>query len=89
MGNVGSKPRLRNLDAQINELLGKFTIDLAVWNDLTASFQAELYCGIFLETWNSELGLKPATLRSLSDRGLELTFDIYESSVDLPNSETR
>jgi hypothetical protein len=79
-----------NLDSQINEILGRATLDLAVWTDLTARFQADMFCGVFpdfAEKFNNELRLKPATLKSLSDRGLELTLDIYQPSVVLQSSE--
>jgi len=49
-----------------------------------------MFCGVFpdfAEKFNNELRLKPATLKSLSDRGLELTLDIYQPSVVLQSSE--
>lgn len=70
------------LDGQIRDLLGPLTDDLAVWRDLASRYTAEMYCGIFMNTGNDELGLHVSTLRMLSDRELRLEFDIYQAVYD-------
>lgn len=70
------------LDGQIRKLFQKLTFDLAVWHELTTRLEADVFCGIFLQTGNGELGLQTSTLQMLSERGLNLEFDIYEAAAD-------
>ena len=68
-----------DLDAQLVEILGMLTTDLAVWRDLTARFEVDFFCGIFLKTSNDGLSLKASTIQMLGERRLRLELDIYES----------
>ena len=71
-----------DLDAQVAELLTPLTADLAVWNDLTHRFKADVFCGLFLNEFNEGLCLSPETLKALGLRGLSLDLDIYGSESE-------
>ncbi|TSD90716.1 DUF4279 domain-containing protein [Mycobacterium sp. KBS0706] len=66
-----------DLDGQIAELLSPLSQDLAVWRDLSARFQADIFCGLFLDKSNEGIELQPETLVLVGSRGLILDFDIY------------
>ena len=57
-----------DLDGQIVQLLAPLTTDMAVWERLTNSFKADIFCGLFLRGMNEGLEISPQTL---------LSFDIY------------
>lgn len=65
-----------NLDAQVAELLGGPTSDLAVWRDLGGRYKGDLFCGLFMEESNEGLTLSARALQVLGERGLELDLDI-------------
>lgn len=69
-----------DLDGQIAELLSPLSRDLAVWRDLSARFQADIFCGLFLDQSNEGIDLSPETLVMIGSRGLTLDFDIYGNS---------
>ncbi len=71
-----------DLDAQIGELLGLMSADLAVWGNLTGRFRADLFCGVFLGGANEGLTLRADTLLMIGARGLSLDFDIYAPGPD-------
>jgi hypothetical protein len=66
-----------DLDGQIAELLAGMTNDLAVWQRLASVYQADVFCGLFLEQNNEGISLSPQALQLLSERGIKLDFDIY------------
>ena len=66
-----------DLSAQIAKLLLPLTSDLAVWDDLTKRYQADIFVGLFLQNGNEGQSLPPETLRLLADRQLTIEFDIY------------
>jgi hypothetical protein len=63
-----------DLDSQIAELLAGMTDDLAVWQRLTSVYQADIFCGLFLEQENEGISLSPTTLQLLGERGIELRW---------------
>ena len=71
-----------DLDGQIGALLDGLNDDLSVWQDLTTRFQADLFCGLFLQERNEGLSLSPGTIRDLGRRGLALSLDIYGPEPD-------
>lgn len=71
-----------DLDGQVAELLTPLTTDLAVWNDLTRRYEANVFCGLFLNEFNEGLSLSPETLEALGLRGLSLDLDIYGPESD-------
>jgi hypothetical protein len=71
-----------DIDAQTAALLAKLTPDLAIWREIAARFEIDLFCGLFMEESNEGMNLSPATLRALGERGIELALDIYASPDD-------
>lgn len=67
-----------DLNAQISELLANCTDDLSEWAELTARFDASVFCGIFMLESNEGTDLSPAILESLGLRNLRLSLDIYD-----------
>ena len=67
----------RPLEAQIEALFERLTDDTAVWRDLAGRFRADLFCGLWSESWNRGLELSPHVLSRISSRGLRVGFDIY------------
>lgn len=66
-----------NLDAQIVEIFGKLTSDSAVWVGIGGRYSVDLFCGLFMESWNEGLSLSPESMRTLGARGVEIGLDIY------------
>ena len=71
-----------NSEQQITSLLNMLTNDLKIWQNLTMRFDVDLFCGLFMETFNRGFELSPSIMRQLAERGIKLTFDIY--SEDYP-----
>jgi len=71
-----------DLDAQVSEILSKLSSDLKIWSDLSARFDVDLFCGLFMDRGNEGLGVSPQTLRSLGERGIELSLDVYAGDGD-------
>ncbi|MEL7151200.1 MAG: DUF4279 domain-containing protein [Pseudomonadota bacterium] len=71
-----------DFDAQISEILDQLTNDRSIWQNLTSRFQADVFCGLFMEEGNEGISLSNETLRRLAERGLTIDFDIYDSSDD-------
>ncbi len=66
-----------DLDTQVNYILGKLTDDLAVWRQLEARFDIDLFCGLFMDRKMEGLCISPESLARLGERGIELGLDIY------------
>ncbi len=58
------------------------TSDSAIWNELNAKFELDIFCGVFMKTGNDGLSLRPATLELLGMRGIGIEIDIYDHSED-------
>ncbi|MFB0613464.1 DUF4279 domain-containing protein [Aurantiacibacter poecillastricola] len=66
-----------DLSSQVEALLALTTSDLSVWRALTARFRGVIFCGLWLDTYNDGLELRPQVLSAIAERGLILDFDIY------------
>ena len=66
-----------SLEKKIEALLEKFTSEIPVWLCATKNVKADIFCGLFLDEWNQGFNLTPSLLKKLSDRNLEIGFDIY------------
>jgi hypothetical protein len=62
---------------QIEALLARLTSDLAVWESLSRRYDANLFCGLFLETTNRGFELPASLLAAIAARHLRIGFDIY------------
>lgn len=69
-----------NLDAQVAEILGQLTSSANVWQNLTARYSVDLFCGWFMEGTNEGVSISPLTLQALGERGIKLDLDIYAPS---------
>ena len=58
-------------------MLDGLTADLAVWQELTTRFRADVFCGLFMDESNEGQSLSPHTLKALGERNLMLDLDIY------------
>ncbi|MEF9963573.1 MAG: DUF4279 domain-containing protein [Comamonas sp.] len=70
-----------DLDGQVAELLGQVTSNLSVWGNLTARFRVDLFCGWFMGSANEGVQISSETLFALGQRGIMLSFDIYEQDA--------
>ena len=59
---------------------------MAVWERLTNSFKADIFCGLFLESMNEGLEISPQTLLAVGQRNLTLGFDIYGADEPMGNN---
>lgn len=69
-----------DLEAQIFELLDQLTQDLRSWSSLTERYRTDLFCGIFMGSFNDGLPISAKALLALGQRGIDLDLDIYEAS---------
>lgn len=66
-----------DLDGQIAELFENLSLEVAVWKDLSRRFQADVFCGLFLNESNEGISLSSETLTAVGSRGLTLDIEIY------------
>lgn len=71
-----------DLDGQVAELFAALTTDLTVWNELSRRFQADIFCGLFLNEFNEGISLSRETLTAVGSRALSLDMDIYAPNDD-------
>src|SRR6187402_2148886 len=67
-----------DLNGQVSELLATLNDDLSIWTDLTARFQADVFCGLWMEETNEAISLSVATMKELSARNLRVWLDVYD-----------
>jgi len=67
-----------DLNGQVSEILAALNDDLSIWADLTARFQADIFCGLWMEEANEAISLSAATMKELSARNLRVWFDVYD-----------
>jgi hypothetical protein len=66
------------LEEKIKILLGKLTDNIETWQEITGNLDtADINCGLFIDNWNEGFTLSQSTLKKISDRNLEIGFDIY------------
>jgi hypothetical protein len=70
------------IDAQLAEMFASMSQDLTAWRTLTSRFSGDVFCGLFMDQSNEGFSLSSETLRMLSDRGLEIGFDVYDPTRD-------
>ncbi len=74
---LSGDPDDRPLDEQVQALLASLPGESALWEDLCARFQVDLFCGLFLKGPNSMAHLSSTSLRLLADKGIKITLDMY------------
>lgn len=70
-----------NLDHQVSWLLCQLTEDSDTWLFLNKTFKVDLFCGLFMGSSNEGFSLSPTSLLALGSRGIEIGFDVYDSST--------
>jgi hypothetical protein len=75
-----------NMDGQIHEILSRMTDDLVVWRSITARYDVDLFCGLFMRVGNEGLTISAASLAALGARGIEMGLDIYAGDDDQETS---
>lgn len=66
-----------DLNVKLKELLLGLTTDLENWKILTSKYQAWIDVVGYMGNWNRAFTLEPEVMKILSDRNLEVVFDIY------------
>jgi hypothetical protein len=61
----------------VRMLLERLPSDSGVWVSLTSTYTVDVFCGLFLASSNRGFGISPKVSRLLSDRNLEIGFDVY------------
>lgn len=71
----------QSIDTRIRSLVASVTAARDTWPKETTHWRKELFCGLFLETWNEGCTLSSATLQLLVQDNIDLSFDIYDSTA--------
>ena len=71
-----------DIEGQVDELLGRVTDDLQVWQRLGQRFKLDIYCGAFMRTSNDGIELSSETLLRLGQRGVAFGVELYAPSKD-------
>jgi len=61
----------------IRMLLAQLPSDASLWASLTSTYAVDVFCGLFLASSNRGFCLSAEVSRLLSDRHLEIGFDLY------------
>ena len=71
-----------DVDDGIRMLLARLPSDSGIWVSLTSNYAVDIFCGLFLASSNRGFGISAEVSRLLSNRNLEIGFDVY---FDLPS----
>lgn len=67
----------KDLNQKVYELLTSLTKDLDKWRLLTSKYETWVDVAGYMGNWNRGFTLKPETMKLLTERNLEVVFDIY------------
>jgi hypothetical protein len=70
-------PSSTELGDAIAHLMAALPEDATLWEEITSSFTADVFCGVFLQNDNQSTHVAADVLSTLSRRGLPLTFDLF------------
>ena len=70
-------PAGTELGDAVMHLLAALPQDATLWEEITSSFTADLFCGVFLEDDNQSTVVPPEVLAELGRRGLSLSLDLF------------
>lgn len=73
----GDLPEGEQIENQIVRLLSLVSDDLGAWFYLTNNFHADIFLGVFMESWNQGVELSHNLMLQICNRHLKLGFDIY------------
>jgi hypothetical protein len=74
-----------DLDAHIQWLLEILNPDQEVWDALKDRYYPDIFCGLFLDSWNRAASISATNLFELGRRGIDLSLDIYSCSSEEPD----
>ncbi len=80
-----SKRDKTDLNVKLKDLLHSLTMDLGKWKILTSKYEAWIDVAGYMENWNRGFTLKPEVMKMVSDRNLEIVFDIYYDGEEEEN----
>jgi len=66
-----------DVDEGVRMLLARLPSDPKVWASLASIHSVDVFCGLFITSHNRGFGITPEVSRLLSDRGLQIGFDLY------------
>jgi len=75
-------PKSAPFEEHLRDVLGRTTTDVAVWESVTRSFDADIFCGLFMDQLNEGFDIPADLLRILADRRLMIGFDVYGPTSD-------
>ena len=78
---AGERSTERSLEDEIRALLERLPKTLSIWERL-GQYRGDLFCGLWLETWNRGLGLSSQVTEEIAARHLALELDIYCMAED-------
>jgi hypothetical protein len=70
-------PAGTELGDALMHLLAALPQDATLWEEITSSYSADLFCGMFLENDNQSTVVPPEVLGELGRRGLGLSLDLF------------
>ena len=79
-----SEQNPENIEAQIFEILDRLSSKLDVWEFLGTEYEVDLFCGLFMKKSNEGMEISAKALKALGDRGILLSFDIYDGNDEPP-----
>jgi hypothetical protein len=65
------------VDDGVRMLLARLPSDPDVWASLASICSVDVFCGLFITSPNRGFGISTEVSRLLSDRGLQIGFDLY------------
>jgi hypothetical protein len=71
-----------NINGQVRWLLSQVESDPKVWKALVHRFDADIFCGLFMQESNEGMSLAPDVMALLGERGIHLALDIYNAGDD-------
>ncbi len=76
-----------DLNIKLRDLFDSLTADLDIWKLLTSKYESWVDVAGYMQNWNREFVLKSDVMKLLSDRNLEIVFDIYYEGEDDSDEE--
>ena len=77
-----------DVDDGVRKLLTRLPSDPDFWTSLANTYSVDVFCGLFITSTNRGFGISTEVSRLLSDRGLQIGFDLYfDSPSEQPKSE--
>jgi hypothetical protein len=61
----------------VKMLLARMPSDADLWASLTSTFRVDVFCGIFMASSNRGFGISAEVSKLLTDRHLNISFDLY------------